>query len=134
MQSTAQEEENKLELTEIQTDDDFKTKICLPYFRDIFKDLQSRSDKPQKGINKVTFIDYAQLPGLLGERFFHIMDADRDGYIDEQEFLTAFFRLYCSNFDEKTELIFEIYDFDNDGYITKTDISTIFNSLPVINS
>jgi hypothetical protein len=43
------------------------------------------------------------------------------------------FRLYCSTFDEKTELVFELYDFDGDGYITKNDISTILSSLPVIN-
>jgi len=62
------------------------------------------------------------------------MDTDKDDYIDEKEFITAFFRLYVSNFDEKTEFIFDIYDFDNDGYITKNDIATVFNSLPVINN
>lgn len=41
--------------------------------------------------------------------------------------------MFCSNFDEKTELVFEIYDFDGDGFITKNDISTIISSLPVIN-
>jgi Ca2+-binding EF-hand superfamily protein len=53
--------------------------------------------------------------------------------LDQREFLTGLFRVFCSNFDEKTELIFEIYDFDGDGFITKNDISTIISSLPVIN-
>jgi len=105
----------------------------LPYFKDIYKDLQNRSDNPTKGINKVSLLDYAQLPGVLGERFFHVMDADNNGYLDQREFLTGLFRLYCSSFDQKTELIFEIYDFDGDGSITKNDISTIMASLPVIN-
>jgi Ca2+-binding EF-hand superfamily protein len=105
----------------------------LPYFKDIFKDLVSRSDNPQKGINKVSLLDYAQLPGVLGERFFDVMDSDSNGYLDQREFLTGLFRLYCSNFDEKTELIFEIYDFDGDGFISKSDVFTIFSSLPVIN-
>ena len=61
------------------------------------------------------------------------MDADDNGYLDQREFLTGLFRLYCSSFDEKTEFIFEIYDFDNDGFIAKNDISTIMASLPVIN-
>lgn len=61
------------------------------------------------------------------------MDADNNGYLDQREFLTGLFRLYCSSFDQKTELIFEIYDFDGDGSITKNDISTIMASLPVIN-
>ena len=47
--------------------------------------------------------------------------------------MTGLFRVFCSNFDEKTELVFEIYDFDGDGFITKNDISTIISSLPVIN-
>mgnify|MGYP003318471111 FL=1 len=64
-------------------------------------------------------MDYAQLPGVLGERFFHVMDSDKNDYLDQREFLTGLFRLYCSNFDEKVELIFEIYDFDGDGYISR---------------
>ncbi len=125
--------DDKLEFVELQTNEDFKTKICLPYFKDIFKDLQSRSDNPNKGINKVSWLDYAQLPGVLGERFFHVMDSDNNGYLDQREFLTGLFRLYCSTFDEKTELVFEMYDFDGDGFLTKNDISTILASLPVIN-
>jgi hypothetical protein len=72
----------KLEFVELQTNQDFKTKICLPYFKDIYKDLVSRSDNPQKGINKVSLLDYAQLPGVLGERFFDVMDSDDNGYLD----------------------------------------------------
>ena len=75
-------DDGKLEFVELQTNEDFKTKICLPYFKDIYKDLQSRSDNPGKGINKVSFLDYAQLPGVLGERFFHVMDADDNAYLD----------------------------------------------------
>jgi Ca2+-binding EF-hand superfamily protein len=61
------------------------------------------------------------------------MDTDKNGYLDQREFLTGLFRLYCSSFDEKIEFIFEIYDFDHDGFISKNDISTILASLPVIN-
>ena len=61
------------------------------------------------------------------------MDSDNNGYLDQREFLTGLFRLYCSSFDDKAVLIFEIYDFDGDGLIAKNDISTIMASLPVIN-
>lgn len=105
----------------------------MPYFKDIYKDLESRSDNPKKGINKVSLLDYAQLPGVLGERLFSVMDMDNDNYLDQREFLTGLFCLYCSNFDEKVKFIFKIYDFDADGYISKNDISTVMASLPVIN-
>ena len=44
MQSQASEHtdalgDDKLEFVELENNDDFKTKICLPYFKDIFKDL-----------------------------------------------------------------------------------------------
>jgi len=38
-QSVYNQEDDKLEFVELQTNEDFKTKICLPYFKDIFKDL-----------------------------------------------------------------------------------------------
>lgn len=38
--------------------DDFRMKVCLPYFKDIYKDLCSRSDDKAKGINKISFLDY----------------------------------------------------------------------------
>lgn len=126
--------DDKLELVELNTNEDFRNKICLPYFQDIYKDLTERSDTPGKGINKVVFLDYAQLPGVLGERFFAVMDKDRNGYLDKSEFITGLFKVFCSNFDLKTELIFEIYDFDRDGLISKTDILTIMSSLPVVNN
>lgn len=81
-QSVYNQEDDKLEFVELQTNEDFKTKICLPYFKDIFKDLQGRSDQPSKGINKVSLLDYAQLPGVLGERLFNVIDADDNGYLD----------------------------------------------------
>lgn len=78
-------------------------------------------------------LDYAQLPGVLGDRFFTVLDTDASGYIDHREFLTGLFRVFCSSFDEKADFVFEIYDFDGDGFISKIDISTIMASLPVIN-
>ena len=112
--------------------DDFKMKVCLPYFKDIFKDLCSRSDNKSKGINKVSFMDYCQLPGLLGERLFAVFDVDNDGYLSSKEFLTGLLRIYCSQFDQKMKFVFDIYDFDKDQMITKTDITTIITCMPVV--
>lgn len=123
----------QIQFQEIQSNQDFRAKICLPYFKDIYKDLQERSDNPAKGINKISLLDYSQLPGVLGDRFFTVLDADGNGYIDQQEFVSGLFRVFCSSFDEKADFVFEIYDFDGDGFITKNDIATILASLPVIN-
>lgn len=60
------------------------------------------------------------------------MDVDKDGYLNQKEFITGLYRFYCSSFNQKIKLVFEIYDFDNDDRITKTDISTLINCMPVV--
>ena len=60
-------------------------------------------------------LDYANLPGILGDRFFNVIDLDKNDYICEEEFIQGLFRIFCSTFDQKSEFVFEIYDFDNDG-------------------
>ena len=107
-------------------------KVCLPYFKDIYKDLCSRSDDKAKGVNKISFLDYCQLPGLLAERLFQVLDVDRDNYLNSKEFMTGLLRIYCSHFDQKMKFVFDIYDFDNDQQISKTDITTIISCMPVI--
>lgn len=121
-----------LEFTEPSQTDDFKLKVCLPYFKDIYKDLCSRSDDKAKGVNKISFLDYSQLPGLLAERLFAVLDQDRDGYLNSKEFLTGLSRIYCSSFDYKMKFVFEIYDFDCDKQISRNDISTIISCMPVV--
>jgi Ca2+-binding EF-hand superfamily protein len=105
--------------------------VCVPYFKDIFKDLQERSDNKAKGINKISFINYCQLPGLIAERLFVILDVDTNNYLSQDEFLTGMLVFYCSDFDEKVKLIFNVYDFDQDGLISEQDIITIISCMPV---
>jgi hypothetical protein len=77
-------------------------------------------------------LEYSSLPGLLGERFFHILDIDRDGYLSQKEFLYGLLGFYCSTFDQKIQLVFDLYDFDGDHFITKKDITIIISCMPVI--
>lgn len=90
------ESSDKIEFKEMseQISEEFKKNVCVPYFRDIYKDLASRSDNRQKGINKVGLLEYAPLPGILGDRFFKVLDLNDDGYIDIKEFLTGMIRVY----------------------------------------
>ena len=128
----AEDDEQSLAFSEPTQTDDFKMKVCLPYFKDIYKDLCSRSDDKSKGINRISFMDYCQLPGLLAERLFAVFDIDKDGYLNSKEFLTGLLRIYCSQFDQKMKFVFDIYDFDNDSFITRSDITTIITCMPVV--
>jgi len=71
------------------------------------------------------------LPGIIGERFFSVMDLNSDGYIDVKEFIHGFFKVYYSNLDTKIKLAFDIYDFDKDGYIKKEDVRLILSYIPI---
>ncbi|CAI2385119.1 unnamed protein product [Moneuplotes crassus] len=110
----------------------FKREAVVPYFRDIYKDLASRSDNKAAGINKVTIIEYCHFPGVLADRFFSLLDDNKDEYIDVQEFIYVLFQIYYSQFDEQVKLVFEIYDFDCDGYITKEDVRIILSYIPIL--
>lgn len=101
--------------------------IVLPYFKDIYKDLASRSENPEKGIEKINLLQYCELPGVYGDRIFAILDTDGSGFIELKEFLVGFFRVYCSDFETNMKLAFEFYDFDKDGFITEDDVSLVLS-------
>lgn len=69
--------------------EDFKN-LVYPYFIDIYKDLCQRSDEPDRGVDKVTLLQYSNLPGMVGERFFHLFNDDKSGYINKKQFVKGF--------------------------------------------
>mmetsp|Transcript_29527 Transcript_29527/g.28701 ORF Transcript_29527/g.28701 Transcript_29527/m.28701 type:complete len:136 (-) Transcript_29527:876-1283(-) len=119
------------EFYEAKNDDDFKQNVCIPYFKDIYKDLSSRSDDKSKGVNKFSMLEYANLPGMLGERFFSVIDSNGDSYLDSKEFVTGLLRVFDSTFEVRTKFVFDLYDFDSDGEISKDDILAILNYMPL---
>lgn len=52
-------------------DNDFIKKKLTPYLTDLYKDLLMRSNQPDN-IDKVTFIEYTKLPGIINDRL-HVM-------------------------------------------------------------
>lgn len=76
--------------------EEFRKNVAIPYLKDIFKDLASQSDQKTKGINKVTMLNYSQLPGIIGERFVSVLDISNDGFIDLKEFVHGFFKVIYS--------------------------------------
>lgn len=110
----------------------FKKEVVIPYFKDIYKDLAQRSDRKDKGVNKVTLIEYSQLPGILGDRFFAIMDTNSDDYVDLKEFIVIMFKIYYSNLDTQIKMVFDIYDFNKDGKISPEDVRIILGFVPLL--
>eukprot|EP00347_Sterkiella_histriomuscorum_P019499 403341396 len=127
------EQEDKIFLKDfdLEQNEHFIKFVFIPYFKDIYNDLHEKSEKKGKGINKIVFQEYANLPGLLGERFFKIIDENGDQLIDQKEFIHAMFKVYYSKLESKIKLVFDIYDFDSDGYISKEDIRIVLSHVPI---
>jgi hypothetical protein len=56
----------------------FVREYLLPYFKDLYKDLALRSIHPQaikeQRMDRVAFVQYANMPGILSERLLKIFD------------------------------------------------------------
>ena len=107
-------------------------KLFLLYLREVFKDLADRTEtNKRKGIMKMIFLDYIKLPIFISEKVFTVFDKDKDGFLNQKEFIYGMNRLYNGNFDETLQLIFEILDFNHDELIEKDDVRMILGLLPL---
>ena len=104
------------------------------YLKDVYVDLYQRmfsKDNEQKqnplGLNKITFVHYYDLPGILSDRLFSNFDKNKNQYIDINEFINGMITLFYEGFDKNSKFIFDFYDFDNDGLISKEDIRTVLS-------
>ncbi len=101
------------------------------YLAQIWRDLAKRSNEKKKGINKITFAKYYELPGLINERLFKVFDRDNNGYLDGKEFINGMIILFTESFSTLTKFIFTFYDFDQDGLITREDVRVVLSYVPL---
>jgi len=62
------------------------------------------------------------------ERLFSLLDTNRDGTVDLQEFVTGLSMLCKGTVEEKLELSFKAYDIDGNGFISKNELALMFKS------
>ena len=101
------------------------------YLQQLSKDFHSQSDNPGLGINKMTFLNYFQLPGIIGERLYSVFSTNHNDYLDDDEFITGMTRLYTGDFESLCKFIFDFYDFDEDEIIFKEDVRTVLSYIPL---
>ena len=87
-------------------------------------------------------MQYSNLPGALGDRFFAVMDRNGNDSVSFKEFVTTFLSTYSSNLQTLLALAFEMYaplppyhtsyDFDNDQMITPEDVRTLLDYVPIV--
>ena len=101
-------------------DPDFIKMYLTPYLRDLYKDLQMRSSTAN--IDKVTFIEYTKLPGIINDRL-HVMFSDykqkneknitledkkNQDFVTDSSFLKNFTTIFIGNLDAKIKFTFEM--------------------------
>lgn len=111
--------------------DSFKQKVCLPFLLDLYKKLSLTSSEPTSGIDRLSFLQYFKLPGIIGERIFNIFDNFGTKFIQNTSFISNMFKIYSSNFDVRLKFIFDVYDFNHDGKITREEVKTILTYIPI---
>ena len=109
------------------------------YLREIWPDLLIRRIKNENdkevnlknqniiGINKLIFNNYYSLPGIIGERLFHVFDSKRKGILDFADFKMGMNILFCYDYENILRFIFDFYDFDGNGKISKEDIRVVLS-------
>ncbi|ETO22970.1 asparagine rich protein [Reticulomyxa filosa] len=93
----------------------------------MFQDLVKRS--PDKNMSKEVFLDYFNLPGILGERLFDVFDTKKDGVINFDEFVTGLARYNRGTVEDKIDMLFEMYGLDGQEFITKEELGMVLFSL-----
>ena len=128
------EDIEKINFNDITCEYEVKNKEAFAqYLKQVWKDLIGRSgdtNEASKGIDKVTFQKYYELPGLISERLFSVFDNDNKGYLSLNDFTSTMLTLFSSDFNDLLELIFKFYDFDKDDKITKEDIRMVLSYVP----
>ena len=114
------------------------------YLKELWVDLYSRvkenkNDKKEQevklnGVTKLIFDKYFTLPGIIGDRFFRVLDSKNTGLLSISDFVKGMITLFCGGYEETVKFIFNFYDMDNDGIIDKEDIRTVLSYITLDDS
>jgi hypothetical protein len=67
------------------------------------------ANKNQKSIEKVTFVEYINLPGIVSDRFYKLASAgSTDTRIAEEPFVNLMLSVFSASLDKKMELVFKM--------------------------
>lgn len=99
-------------MEDFEGDSKFIKDFLTPYFKDLYKDLilrcLSSAAIQEKKLDKVTFIEYCNLPGIINDRFFKMFDIDGNGLITEDSFIKNMIKVFISDLDTRMRLTFNM--------------------------
>jgi hypothetical protein len=101
------------------------------YLEDVWKDLSERDPKKSIGIKKQLFLNYYNLPLIIGERLFKVLDTNNHSSLSEEDFVSGLLNLFLGDYKTLVKIMFNIYDYNKDGKISKKDVKIVFNYIPL---
>lgn len=113
------------------------------YFRDVYADQLLRmhtnssakaSGGPSNVLDKVTLLEFINLPGILADRFYAQVGngSKTDARIVQDKFVSCMQTIYNSSLEDKMRLTFEMFDFDCDGKISADDVRLVLSYIPFV--
>ena len=98
------------------------------------KNDKTDSEVKLNGVTKLIFDKYFTLPGIIGDRFFKVLDQKNATVLSANDFIKGMTTLYCGGYEETIKFIFNFYDMDNDGLIDKEDIRVVLSYITLADS
>ena len=101
------------------------------YLQDVWKDLSERENQKGFGLTKFTFCSYYNLPIIICERLFKVLDTKDHSYLSQNEFVEGLINLFLGDYKTLIHIMFCLYDYNKDGKVTRNDIKIVFNYIPL---
>ena len=101
------------------------------YLEDVWKDLSERDTKKGIGVTKGVFIQYYNLPLIICERLFKVLDVNNHSSLSEEDFVSGLLNLFLGDYKSLVKIMFNMYDYNRDGKISRKDVKIVFNYIPL---
>ena len=110
--------------------------VYIDLFSRVKENINDKTDNEVKlnGVTKLIFDKYFTLPGIIGDRFFKVLDQKNATVLSANDFIKGMTTLYCGGYEETIKFIFNFYDMDNDGLIDKEDIRVVLSYITLADS
>ena len=101
------------------------------YLDDVWKDLSERDTKAGLGLTKNIFFKYYNLPLIISERLFKVLDVNNHLSLTEDDFVSGLLNLFLGDYKALVKIMFNMYDYNRDGKISRKDVKIVFNYIPL---